>query len=118
VSSIAPADAVRTLDERARRAREAREADRRACLERVLAAGAPIVARAHGRAWLIGSVVWGGFFNESDVDLVVVGFAPAAALELERAVARAGGRAVDVLELGSLPDAFRARVLGEGVEIR
>ena len=68
-------------------------------------------------AWLIGSLAWGGFGERSDVDLVVDGVDRAELVGIERAVAKAAGVEVDLLELGTLPSQFRARVLAEGCEI-
>jgi len=70
-----------------------------------------------GRAWLIGSLAWGGFGVRSDVDLVLNGVPAEVAVELERAVARAAKAPVDLLILETLPAAFRARVEREGLTL-
>lgn len=106
-------DTVRTLRERARREQQQREAH--AAATRVAVEEA---VRTHlpeqGRAWLIGSLAWGGFGERSDVDLVLSGVGSAQATEIEDAVVQAAGTAVDVLELEELPASFRARVESEG----
>lgn len=106
-------DALRNLEEQARRRREAR--DRRALeireqVERQVRALLP----PEGRAWLIGSLAWGGFGERSDVDLVVDAIDRGQRDRIERALAKAAGAEVDLLELGALPAEFRARVLTEG----
>jgi predicted nucleotidyltransferase len=69
------------------------------------------------RAWLVGSLAWGGFGPRSDVDLVLDGVSAAVATDIELAVARAANAPVDLLDLGDLPGDFRERVLAEGVAL-
>ena len=72
---------------------------------------------AFDAAWLIGSLAWGGFGRRSDIDVVVRGAAPGRAGELWAALTDALGVPIDVLRLESLPEAFRRRVLAEGVRL-
>lgn len=112
----AASNTLRALEERARWRREQRErraAEIRGRVEAELRSLLP----AGGRAWLIGSLAWGGFGERSDVDLVIQGVDAGRLVDIERAVARAAGAEVDVLDLSGLPADFRARVLAEGVEI-
>lgn len=70
------------------------------------------------RAWLIGSLAWGSFGPGSDVDVVVEGLAPeSSGLLWDRLCGRLGVR-VDLLQIENLPEAFRQRVLAEGVGLR
>jgi predicted nucleotidyltransferase len=69
------------------------------------------------RAWLIGSLVWGGFAERSDVDLVLDGVDGPGATQIESVLANATGLPVDVLHLERLPDSFQRRVLEEGIAI-
>lgn len=104
------------LDARARAARlerEGRAVSVRGEVERAVTRALP----AGARIWLIGSLAWGGFGERSDVDLVTAGLTAAQALDLERAVARASGTPVEVLDLDALPAAFRARVLADGIPL-
>jgi predicted nucleotidyltransferase len=114
--SVSVEESARTFRERALRARAERErraADLRVEVEHQLRALLPPGARA----WLIGSLVWGGFGERSDVDLVVAGLTGSQATLLEDAVSRASGVEVDVLQLDELPAPFRRRVELEGVRI-
>lgn len=70
-----------------------------------------------GRAWLIGSLAWGGFGPRSDVDLVVSGLSGRDITALESAVAERLGVGVDILVLEDLPPRFRERVEAEGVPL-
>lgn len=60
----------------------------------------------------------GGFGGRSDVDVVVRNLSPEAALIIERSVADASGVEVEILDFSSLPEAFRSRVLAEGMFVR
>ena len=67
-----------------------------------------------GRAWLIGSLAWGGFGAHSDVDLVLADVDGSRATAIEVAVCKAVGVEVDLLMLQHLPQSFRERVEREG----
>jgi predicted nucleotidyltransferase len=69
------------------------------------------------RAWLIGSLAWGGFGPRSDVDLVVEGLAAAHRVLLADRLGESTGRSVDLLPFEELPPAFQARVLAEGHDV-
>jgi predicted nucleotidyltransferase len=70
-----------------------------------------------GRAWLIGSLAWGGFGAHSDVDLVLADVDGPRATAIEIAVCKAVGVEVDLLILKDLPQSFRERVEREGMAI-
>ena len=109
-------DAVRTLRERAAGARVRRERRAealRARVQEIVREGLP----AGARAYLIGSLAWGGFGERSDVDLVVAGLSGGEVAHLERALATAVGVEVDLLRLEDIPASFRARVESEGVRL-
>ena len=72
---------------------------------------------AGGRAWLIGSLAWGGFGARSDVDLVLAGVDGQIATSIEVTLSTALGIEVDQLTFESLPPSFRARVEREGLAI-
>jgi predicted nucleotidyltransferase len=114
-------EAAETLALRAHRARED-EARRAAevCAVAVAVLRAALLAFPEGRtprAWLIGSLAWGGFGVRSDVDVVVEGLAPRESTELELALVRRLGLPVDLLRFEELPESFRARVQREGVVV-
>lgn len=109
-------ESARKFQERALRARAERERralEVRAEVEQQVRTLLP----AGGRAWLIGSLVWGGFGERSDVDLVLSGVTGPQATVLEEAVARVAHASVDLLQLDELPSSFRQRVEREGVPI-
>ena len=70
-----------------------------------------------GRAWLIGSLAWGGFGTRSDIDLVLADVDDSQATAIEIAACKAIGVAVDLLKLQHLPLSFRERVEREGIAI-
>lgn len=70
-----------------------------------------------GRAWLIGSLAWGGFGARSDVDLVLADVDGLQATSIEVAASKAVGVEVDLLMLQHLPRSFRERVEREGMAI-
>ncbi len=72
---------------------------------------------AAGRAWLIGSLAWGGFGTRSDIDLVVSGLEEDDETRLEWALIRSTDRAIELLRLRDLPPSFQERVLQEGLAI-
>jgi predicted nucleotidyltransferase len=70
------------------------------------------------RAWLIGSLAWGGFGERSDVDLVLEGVDGPQATAIETLLSNATDLHVDILHLEHLPASFQRRVVNEGVAIR
>ncbi|HJX54059.1 MAG TPA: nucleotidyltransferase domain-containing protein [Polyangia bacterium] len=70
-----------------------------------------------GRAWLIGSLAWGGFGAQSDIDLVLADVDGPQATTIEVAACKAVGVEVDLLMLQHLPRAFGERVEREGLAI-
>jgi predicted nucleotidyltransferase len=115
---VLPADAARTLLARARKLRHAEAEERERCLSE--AKGALVELRGQGlveRAWVIGSVAWGGFGAHSDIDVVIeAGEVDDALLaqRIEEEIGSRTGRNVDILFLRALPEGFRRRVLAEG----
>ena len=114
--SVTPEQLAHTLVERHRRQRLAHEQRAGRCreiLQQQLAAlgGTGCFARA----WLIGSLAWGGFGERSDVDVVVEGLAREAVAEVQARRAEALATPVDLLRLEDLPERFGQRVLSEGV---
>jgi len=114
--STTPESAALLLGEReaqARRDRERRARDvRDQVIELVRASLAPGV-----RAWLIGSLAWGGADERSDVDVVLAGAPPALATRIEVMLAERMRLPSDVLRFEELPESFRARVERDGVRI-
>jgi predicted nucleotidyltransferase len=108
--------AARMLRERAQRARAAREGRAAEALRRVEAMVSPLLPEG-GRAWLIGSLAWGGFGERSDIDLVTCGVNGVDATRIEDAVTRSLGVSVDLLELEVLPQGFRQRIEREGIPL-
>jgi predicted nucleotidyltransferase len=72
---------------------------------------------AGGKAWLIGSLVWGGFGVRSDVDLVLAQVDGQTATSIEVALCTALGLEIDLLSFESLPASFRERIEREGLAI-
>lgn len=116
--SVLPADLARTLVRRASVRRDADESDRERC-RRELALALPILRRELGfaRAWLIGSLAWGGFGLRSDIDLVIEGAGTGALSTIAERIGEATRRTVDVLALETLPPSFRKRVLSDGIHV-
>jgi predicted nucleotidyltransferase len=102
------------IDARVRAAAAERERHEREARERVLTTLRSTLP-AGARAWLIGSLAWGGFGHRSDVDVVVSGLRPMDEAALETALAGAAGVPVDLLRLETLAPGFRERVMREGV---
>lgn len=110
-----PEELARTLVERhAERRRQSRVSGEslRGDLRRVV--GEELAGRRFRRAWLVGSLAWGGFDLGSDVDLVVEGLAEADAAALWDHLSAELGARVDLLRLESLPSDFANRVKREG----
>ena len=115
--AVSPAEEVAAwFAARARSEREARARDAAEVLARVSEVARRLLPRK-GRAWLIGSLAWGGFGAHSDVDLVLDGVDSDVALALERAVSATANRPVDVLELAELSEGLRGRVELEGLAL-
>lgn len=97
----------------ARRTRERSAADLRAKAEHVVRAK----LRPDVRAWLIGSLAWGGFGERSDVDVVLEGATDEEATGLDLALALELRIPADVLRIEELDESFAARVRREGARI-
>jgi predicted nucleotidyltransferase len=114
--SVSVEESAARILQRAQSAREERE--RNAARVRELVIGRVRAQLPTGtRAWLIGSLAWGGFGDRSDVDLVLSGVATDVATRIESAIAAAAGVEVDVLYFDELPPDFQRRVEHEGVAI-
>jgi predicted nucleotidyltransferase len=103
---------------RFRRGRAAAEARRRslvAAAERAIGelAAEGIIAGA----WLIGSTVWDGFGERSDIDIVVRGLDISRRGEIETRLSESCRGPVDLLRWEELDAPFQARVAREGVRI-
>ena len=113
--AVSPEELAGTLLRRASARRVTDETDRAACLSEVARAIPALRAElGFGRAWLIGSLAWGGFGVRSDIDVVVEGADVDAASTIAERLGEKTGRLIDVLLLETLPAGFRERVLGEG----
>lgn len=109
--STAQAYRQRSSDERA-----AREATRQTVLSQVT--GVLRSALTPGmNAWIFGSLANGEYSARSDIDVAVTGLSVGALGLLERALAAATGRAVDLLVLEMLPADFQDRIVREGLRI-
>ena len=111
-----PKQVARRLEARSRevRATRAQEAARIADLVRREAAAALVPG---ARAWLIGSLAWGGFGPHSDIDVVVDGLSSDRITMLETRLSESTGRPIEMLVLGELSAPFRGRVRDEGVAL-
>lgn len=116
--AVRPEDLARTLIARGRARLSAdatRAADVGARVER--AAREMISGGLIRRAWLIGSLAWGGFGERSDVDLVIEGATREETSLLWGRLMDACGEHVDLLRLEELSRSFQARVVNEGLPI-
>ena len=114
--SVTPQEAAATLRQRssdARRAGETRAAKLRDQAIALVRSQLP----ANGRAWLIGSLAWGGFGERSDIDLVLAGVDAEQATFIETALGKAVDIEVDLLMLSDLPLSFCQRIEREGLAI-
>jgi len=114
--AVSVEESARNLRARAHRCRAERERRAARIRQAVVRQVRPLLPRG-ARAWLIGSIAWGGFGERSDIDLVLRGVGGSEATRIEDAVARATGLEVDVLDFEALPSAFQARVTSEGLSI-
>ena len=114
--ATSPHDTVVTLLQRSARTREA-------ALKRAGEVRAQVVALVRGqlpagaRAWLVGSLAWGGFGERSDVDLVLDGVSGPLATAIEIATTKVTGLEVDLLPFRGLSPSFQRRVQEEGLAI-
>src|SRR5690242_3177633 len=113
--AIRPEEAARAL--MARAAREQEQLVERAA---ELRARLPEIARrlrarfGVRRLILFGSLAWGAFHANSDVDLAVEGLAPEDVGEAMADASAIAGKVVELFRLEALPSSFRERVLSEG----
>lgn len=120
VLSVAPSELASTLIRRHRASMAQLGAGREALRTAVGPAWARACAEVKVRplrAWLIGSLAWGGFGAESDVDVVVEGLTPEQEVALWSALEGALAHAVDLLRLEDLEAAFQQRVRDEGLAL-
>jgi predicted nucleotidyltransferase len=114
--SVTPAETVATLRQRSAEARRQAEIRASATREQTLAVVRALLPQ-EARAWLIGSLAWGGFGVRSDIDLVLSGVDGPRASEIETVLCEATGVAVDLLTFESLPWSFRERIEREGMAL-
>jgi predicted nucleotidyltransferase len=116
--SVTPADLAATLLRRAaaRRVEDADDGER--CRREVLTL-LPVLRRELGfrRAWLVGTLAWGGFGVRSDIDVVVEATDAEAAHVIAERLGDATGREVDVLVLDTLPPSFQDRIVKDGLDV-
>ena len=105
---------VATLRARAKAQRAAQEARAQAVRDRLMQ-GLRLHLPPGTKAWLIGSLAWGGFGEHSDVDLVLLGADSPSASRLEMSLTRDLAVPVEVLRAEELPASFRARVEQDGI---
>jgi predicted nucleotidyltransferase len=113
---VTPAETAATLRQRSAEARRQAEIHAAAVREQALGIVRGLLPPG-ARAWLIGSLAWGGFGVRSDIDLVLSGVAGPRETEIEVAVCRATATEVDVLTFEFLPPAFRERIEREGMAL-
>jgi predicted nucleotidyltransferase len=116
--SVKPEDLARTLVRRhaeERRRAESRAQELRAGIRHTIAEA--ISRGIIRRAWLVGSLAWGGFDRTSDVDLVVEGLCSEKSSTMWDQLSAELGVRVDLLRLESLPPGFTDRVRSEGVPL-
>ena len=109
-------EAAATLRQRSAEAHKRAEFQAAEARERVVAVVRGLLPTG-GRAWLIGSLAWGGFGVRSDVDLVLADVDGPQTTAIEIAVCKAVGVEVDLLMLQHLPRSFCERVEREGLAI-
>jgi predicted nucleotidyltransferase len=114
--ATSPHDTVVTLQQRSARARAAALKHAEEVREQVVALVRGQLP-AGARAWLVGSLAWGGFGERSDVDLVLDGVSGPLATAIEIAVTKAADVEVDLLALRELSPSFQSRVKQEGFAI-
>jgi len=114
--AVTPAETLATLREKVL-ADRARDSGRAESVRRLVLEIVPRRLPPGGRAWLIGTLAWGGFGTRSDIDLVFDGTPDATMTAIELELLHAAHVEVDTLRLADLPAAFSTRVLGEGVAL-
>lgn len=116
--AVTPADLRETLLARARQQRASDEARRLVAVEGAAHAASTLAGAGQIRAaWLIGSTVWGGYGERSDVDVVVRGLDVSQRVAAEDLFGAACRASVDLLRFEELDAAFQARVEREGRRI-
>ena len=116
--SVTPAELAATLVRRAAARRVEDAGDEERCRREVLAL-LPSLRRELGfrRAWLIGTLAWGGFGVRSDVDVVLEAIDAEGAHAVAERIGHATGREVDVLVFETLPPSFQDRVVKDGRDV-
>ncbi len=116
--SVTPAELAATLLRRAA-ARRVEDADDEARCRREVLTLLPALRGELGfqRAWLIGTLAWGGFGVRSDIDVVLEAIDAEGAHAVAERIGDATGREVDVLVLDTLPPSFQERILKEGLDV-
>jgi predicted nucleotidyltransferase len=114
--TVLPEQTARTLRQRAQAAQQDQLAHARRTRDIVVQRVRSLLG-PNGRAWLIGSLAWGGFGERSDVDLVFYGVPSEVTTEIELALTRELRREVDLLQLDDLGEPLRQRILEEGIAL-
>ncbi len=113
--TITPQQAAEALVARATQRHAAVEA-RRLVIRGKLSALADMLRTRYGaqRVMVFGSLAWGGFHAQSDVDVAVEGIASERLWQATTDANEGMPATVELFALESLPQSFRQRVLAEG----
>jgi predicted nucleotidyltransferase len=116
--SVTPSELAATLLRRAAARRLADASDEERCRAEVLRL-IPALRRELGfrRAWLIGTLAWGGFGVRSDIDVVLEGADAKVVRAVAERLGEATGREVDVLVLDTVPASFKERIVKDGLDV-
>ncbi len=114
--TVTPQAAAATLQRRSAQA-QARESERATSIRDGLVQLVRSSLPEGGRAWLIGSLAWGGFGERSDADLVFEGVRDARITEIEVLATKTYAIEVDTLILSELPLSFRERIERDGLAL-
>lgn len=116
--SVTPAELAATLLRRAAARRVEDADDEERCRREVLTL-LPALRRELGfrRAWLIGTLAWGGFGVRSDIDVVLEALDAEVAHVVAERLGHATGREVDVLVFDTLPPSFKDRIVKDGLDV-
>jgi len=115
---VTPAEAAAALVRHAAREQEALRAEEAAVRARLPAVVGLLRDRfGVARVVLFGSLAWGAFHAEADVDLATEGLAEEEVGLAMAEASEATGRTVELFRLEELPETFRRRILTKGREL-